>query len=823
MADQMSLEELERKAEAGDAEAQYQLGSILIGLEETTESVEVDTEAGIDWLKKSVDQDYVPAQRRLGSMYMTDVNAAKYGVEKDYVVGNALIQKAAESGDPRAQLYLGLNYRLGNGVSKDDSEGVKWFHLAAEQGDAEAHSSLGMIYKNGSDVGVIYNPGTYVTRDLGDAWWHYKRAVELGRNQDQEIVDEIDQELRGDAEATTRQEALDGARLDESFLSRASDEFRADREIVMLAVTQHGANLKYASYALRADSDIVLASLNHRGESGDTDSLQYAADELRSDQKFIFKLISVAGFFDVFGFAAEHIRANRETVLSAIEIDSWCIASASEELRADREVVMAALFASKKERSRNDDANRFSFFGKVSDNLRSDREVVMTAVESSGDAFNYASDTLRADKEIVLKAIKSGGVDFQYASEALRADREVVLAAVNNTGNALKYASKKLRADREIVDVAVSENPLAVKFASEELRADRKLMSQLVQVNGVALTYASKDLQADRDLVVEAVKSNSYVLKFLSEEAQNDNELQATLENMRSQHTRRSAERQFPVTTVTEDGHDLSDDRDFILRKVEENGLILEFASDELRNDPEVVLTALKAEIDWDVTLDRVFHLASTELKDSLDFIRTAVKTTNAELLAAASIKVRSNSEFLLMLMEDDAGAAEFVIEELWSKRQFVMSAIEKTDGRAFCYVSSELCRDQLVLKLAVKGNGQIDKKNSSQGFDILRFYSALRRSVSGSALQNDKEFILELIKFDGMSLCCASDELRADREVVLAAVTQFGQSLQCASEELQNDQELIDLAKWTEGKDLSEILESNCEGLPVRLIFYDD
>ena len=73
------------------------------------------------------------------------------------------------------------------------------------------------------------------------------------------------------------------------------------------------------------------------------------------------------------------------------------------------------------------------------------------------------------------------------------------------------------------------------------------------------------------------------------------------------------------------------------------------------------------------------------------------------------------------------------------------------------------------------------------------------------------------------MTLCCASDELRADREVVLAAVTQFGQSLQCASEELQNDEELIAIADAQKGKDLSEILESNCEGLPVRLIFYDD
>ena len=48
------IDELHVLAEAGDAEAQYHLGSILVGLEESTELVEVDTEAGVEWLKKSV-------------------------------------------------------------------------------------------------------------------------------------------------------------------------------------------------------------------------------------------------------------------------------------------------------------------------------------------------------------------------------------------------------------------------------------------------------------------------------------------------------------------------------------------------------------------------------------------------------------------------------------------------------------------------------------------------------------------------------------------------------------------------------------------------
>ena len=57
---------------------------------------------------------------------------------------------------------------------------------------------------------------------------------------------------------------------------------------------------------------------------------------------------------------------------------------------------------------------------------------------------------------------------------------------------------------------------------------------------------------------------------------------------------------------------------------------------------------------------------------------------------------------------------------------------------------------------------------------------------------RNDKEIVLEAIKYSYNSLKYASSKLRADREVVLTAVNFNGWAIQYATQELQNDREIV-------------------------------
>ncbi len=61
-------------------------------------------------------------------------------------------QPAAEQGDAKSQVYLGIMYDEGRGVPPDDAEAVKWYRRAAEQGDAMAQNILGVMYGDGRGV-----------------------------------------------------------------------------------------------------------------------------------------------------------------------------------------------------------------------------------------------------------------------------------------------------------------------------------------------------------------------------------------------------------------------------------------------------------------------------------------------------------------------------------------------------------------------------------------------------------------------------------------------------------------------------------------------
>jgi uncharacterized protein len=77
-------------------------------------------------------------------------------VTQDLKMSAYWYQKAAEAGDPTAQLQTGYFYEAGIGVSKDLARAAHWYQLAASSGLVGAKVSLGVAYLWGS--GVPKNP-----------------------------------------------------------------------------------------------------------------------------------------------------------------------------------------------------------------------------------------------------------------------------------------------------------------------------------------------------------------------------------------------------------------------------------------------------------------------------------------------------------------------------------------------------------------------------------------------------------------------------------------------------------------------------------------
>lgn len=153
--------ELVKRAEAGNADAQFRLGCCYYdGI-----GVARDGTKGMKWFAKSAEQGNSHAQYNLGVCYVKESEVAKD--EKEAV---KWFIKSAEQGDAMAQSALGTCYANGTGVNQDDKEGFKWYAKSADQGNPKGQYGLGCCYYNGNGV----------AEDVKEAIKWFVRSAEQG-------------------------------------------------------------------------------------------------------------------------------------------------------------------------------------------------------------------------------------------------------------------------------------------------------------------------------------------------------------------------------------------------------------------------------------------------------------------------------------------------------------------------------------------------------------------------------------------------------------------------------------------------------------------
>lgn len=128
------------QAESGDREAQYWVAQVY----GEGRLVQKDEAVLNEWMLRSAEQGYAPAQEMVGMMYA--------GVNGDYGKADMWLRRAAEQGNAEAQFWLGAFYEQGRMGATDYREAFQWLQKAAEQGHPDAQFSLGQMYEDGEFV-----------------------------------------------------------------------------------------------------------------------------------------------------------------------------------------------------------------------------------------------------------------------------------------------------------------------------------------------------------------------------------------------------------------------------------------------------------------------------------------------------------------------------------------------------------------------------------------------------------------------------------------------------------------------------------------------
>jgi TPR repeat protein len=152
---------LERLAEQGNADAQFELGVRLLG----GEGVEKDVTKAVKWLQFAADQHNLGAMNALGTLHEEGI-----GLPKDEKLAFEWYEKAAKYGFPLAQQNLSECYEVGKGVEKNTEEAVKWLERAAHQDFAPSQALYAWRLERGAGL----------EKNTKDAAQWYLRAAQNG-------------------------------------------------------------------------------------------------------------------------------------------------------------------------------------------------------------------------------------------------------------------------------------------------------------------------------------------------------------------------------------------------------------------------------------------------------------------------------------------------------------------------------------------------------------------------------------------------------------------------------------------------------------------
>ena len=193
-----------------------------------------------------------------------------------------------------------------------------------------------------------------------------------------------------------------------------------------------------------------------------------------------------------------------------------------------------------------------------------------------------------------------------------------------------------------------------------------------------------------------------------------------------------------------------------------------------------------------------------------------AVKNAGITLIYATR-KLTEDKEIVLAAVKNNGRALYYACDELKADKEVVLAAV-KNDGSAIEFASASLQKEKDVRLASVRNNiyALYTYRELQHDKDIFTAAISIGYSLqfASAALRGDKEFILSLVKKNGMALECVSAALKQDRDVIYAALTQNGNALWFLPLNILNEDIVLAYANYS--KCPAKLTPSQSKGLSL-------
>jgi hypothetical protein len=281
-----------------------------------------------------------------------------------------------------------------------------------------------------------------------------------------------------------------------------------------------------------------------------------------------------------------------------------------------------------------------SLLENLSEHHKDDEEImlgIMKAVEL-GPLLSYCSDRLKNDPSFVYETVKIQEQNFSQASNELQNNKDFVLECIQLPTFLIEDAPEHFLDDKDCAIAAIKRKGLhSLKVISDRLKDDKDVAIAAINYQPACYNYISERLQHDKEIVLLAL-SDEGLMKSIPTSYRDNKEVMLDCFNMKHLNPQGLQNLQY----VSER---LKNDPEIVISAIKQDGLNLQFADSKFKKDKNLAILAIKN--------NGSLEFLSKTLKNNKEIVLLALKN-NASQLQFASDTLKNDKELVAIACESN-------------------------------------------------------------------------------------------------------------------------------------------------------------------------
>jgi hypothetical protein len=406
------------------------------------------------------------------------------------------------------------------------------------------------------------------------------------------------------------------------------------------------------------------------------------------------------------------------------------------------------------------------------------KKIILHAVKNAPDLLKYVSYDYKRDPDVILaaclvdpmcimhvtshmiadevalyrKLAAINGKCIFFGHPLVREDIQVAVAAVTQCADALQYLPVFMCDKWELVSLALQKNPKMFKYASHRIADSEELALEALRYSADVFPFISHRLRTDFTFVLSAVRIAPKVILAASQElASNPLIVQAAVIDCPSL-----------ICRIPHLCREVLSDTSILLRLVERDGTIIEYAPEDLQDDEIIGLAAVRSH-------------ASAYL-----FLSPRLKSLRAIVMAT----VRSCSEYMVDISPT-----------FYTDYEIMYTAVKGYGMNVRYFPSCMVTKEIALMAVSSDGLALSHLPQWAEDEDVVAA-AAKQHSAALSYARHSRALVLECAHLDWRTVKYMHADFRTDREIALVLVRKNGRAMRWLA--FHGDAELALLALET-------------------------